>query len=63
MSEQEKQIVVERTIPGHAHTQFVGTYSGPVTKKDIEEKFSNSFFGGRWGNFGFGRFTYIRHDD
>lgn len=64
MSDQEeKEIVVTETIPGYAHTKFRGTYSGPVTREDIEARFKHDYFGGRWGHFGGGLFEYIRHDD
>ena len=59
----EKKIDVTEVIPGYAHTKFRGTYSGPVTRDDIKERFKNPYFGGRWGHFGGGRFEYIRHDD
>ena len=59
----EKVITVTEAIPGHAQTKFRGTYSGPVTQEDITARFKHSYFGGRWGSFGGGRFEYIRHDD
>lgn len=58
----EKRIEVTKATPGYAHTRFDGTYTGPVTRADIQEKF-RSPFGGRWGSFGGGSFSYIRHDD
>ena len=63
MSDDEKKIEVDVTRPGHAHTLFEGSYSGPVTKADIEAKFKNPYFGGRWNRFSNGRFSYVRHDD
>lgn len=62
MTEQEKVINVEESVAGYAHTRFTGTYSGPVAREDIIEKFKSPF-GGRDLRFGNGRFSYIRHDD
>ena len=63
MADDEKKIEVDVRRPSHAHTLFEGSYSGPVTKDDIEAKFQNPYFGGRWNHFGNGRFSYVRHDD
>ena len=60
---EEKVITVEVTRPGYAHTRFSGTYSGPVTVKDIEERFYNKYFGGRDVHCAFGKWSCTRHDD
>ena len=54
---QEKTFEVTHTERGHAQVTMQGTCTGPVTVKDVEEKFYHSYFGGsgawvkdgRWG--------------
>ena len=58
----EKVIKVEHARPGYAHTQYAGTYEGPVTVEDLREKFPSPF-GGRLVSLAFGKFVYCRHDD
>jgi len=54
---EEKTFTVTNTTHGYNHDRISGTYTGPVTVKDVEEKFYHYYFGGReaWardGSFG-----------
>lgn len=57
-----KVVSIER---GHAHEHIAGTFTGPVTKADIEELFFDYYFGGRDAVIDVqrGTFSVIKHTD
>ena len=61
----DKHIETTRAIPGHAHTRIWGSFSGPVTREDIEEWLYHPMFGGRDLSINWHGKTFygVRHDD
>jgi len=58
-----KEIKVESSIPGYAHTRISGSCGQDVTVEDIEKKFYHSYFGGRNAWVRDGKFGVITHTD
>ena len=58
-----KVIVAEKYSPGYNITTVTGRYSGPVTAKDIQDRFYNPYFGGRSAVAKDGRFSVVVHND
>ncbi len=57
------RIVVTDVIGGHAHETVIGTCDQDVGQSEISALFSHEYFGGRWGEFGDGKFKFKRHTD
>lgn len=59
----DKVVRITSRSPGYAHVTLHGTYEGPVTVKDIEDRFYHSYFGGRSAWARDGKWGCVVHTD
>lgn len=57
----EKTFTVTSTEHGYNHDRIIGTHTGSVTVKDVEDKFFHDYFGGREAWVKDGRFGCVIH--
>ena len=57
----EITFTVTNTVHGYNHDTIYGTFTGPATVKDVEDRFYHFYFGGRNAWVKDGKFGCIVH--
>lgn len=62
-ADQAVEFTVSQRLGGYAHVTLYGTYTGPASVKDVEQRFYHPYFGGREAWVKDGQWGCVVHTD